>query len=1023
MVPNTLQARVFLSFALIANPPPPPIIAIADASSVGSTHAAAKDTVVAIATAVAAVFVNEKEESNTITPATELTTAAAVETDSSTTIESVTNSITTWTNNLWTSTSLSLNQTWNRVLSDIDTATSSKETVVTKSRSNSLTSNPDINTAPQSDPIGVISMSIVHVKMVSDALLANTASTTLRISLVDSSLKKPSSHHINSANSISWNGSASKDSAGMLQVNVAHYRTAITVEVALDSTGRVLGQGKICAYQIMQQQADLLLQRTQTQRIQAQHAHASRATVITIYDSSNKIVAFLESEVGFKEDFNTFFWSSLVKSLPASADEEVSIDRLGTHVARFRAMINCFTNLYRDYLYLMEWKDPMLTSFIFLLFLYCTIYVQSQYSLSGLLCFIMILMTRAFLKRRSNDFKNKFLHPFIPQTPLPYMPVVTMKVAVLGYQKHGYAGGNFSETSTAGGFNLLMSNTTSTASKSRVLLSAIKVSYLPDKSHFSDVASKKREVNVGVIACFGLNNNNSAATSDSKAYLTSLLSHFISSDQSIKASDALLFNIFDPWPLSKEAKRVLQEAEKEHSVIRLGTAELSLVYPIALNIRGTNSEGMGLKSTSKEIHISPSQPQQGGAHHGTSVSMGASIDPRDKLCPSPNQALGQAQRRSPDFFFSDTATSASYKHNNANSHNKHLLVDVNGKIKLTLLHNTETSTSSFLDTSIQETVLISLQDVLLQSDKVDKEGLEYEYIAMLQAQETVASTASATLAAAAAIDEEGIVSITEGFLTPQKLSGSTKQSTANNYKNEVLVRINLTFPSSKQVYKPTQSQLLLSRVLQELQLDRGDKESSTFSVLWNVRDHVKHAQNLMAWILDCFESGKNLLNWTLPLRTLPLYLTILGIWVLTICITSQHLILIWGLYQFLYVILPIPEGNEITKRFCNLLQSIPNDDDLMDIYAEERKKFNDERARLLKIETTEVLLQSCLSVQWTGSMQVRCHRGTSSAGSKGEVADVEWMSVYMVLQGHRLVWWMHEEDVGKGNVSFFFSSL
>ena len=95
-----------------------------------------------------------------------------------------------------------------------------------------------------------------------------------------------------------------------------------------------------------------------------------------------------------------------------------------------------------------------------------------------------------------------------------------------------------------------------------------------------------------------------------------------------------------------------------------------------------------------------------------------------------------------------------------------------------------------------------------------------------------------------------------------------------------------------------------------------------------MRDNVKYVQNLMNWLLDNIESFKNIFNWTSPSKTFPIYCCLVVLWILTVCIPGRILILIVGLYEFLFIFLPIPDGNEMVIRFYNLLQSIPNDNDL-----------------------------------------------------------------------------------------------
>jgi hypothetical protein len=61
-------------------------------------------------------------------------------------------------------------------------------------------------------------------------------------------------------------------------------------------------------------------------------------------------------------------------------------------------------------------------------------------------------------------------------------------------------------------------------------------------------------------------------------------------------------------------------------------------------------------------------------------------------------------------------------------------------------------------------------------------------------------------------------------------------------------------------------------------------------------------------------ASQNIFNWTQPTKTLPFYLAIVGIWILTICIPGRYLILAIGLSEFLYEFTPQPEVLPVKTR-------------------------------------------------------------------------------------------------------------
>ena len=233
---------------------------------------------------------------------------------------------------------------------------------------------------------------------------------------------------------------------------------------------------------------------------------------------------------------------------------------------------------------------------------------------------------------------------------------------------------------------------------------------------------------------------------------------------------------------------------------------------------------------------------------------------------------------------------------------------------------------------------------------------------------------------------------------------------------EVLVRAQLEIPALSSLASPSTEERESSYVLQTLLKGDTEKESSTISVLWNMTDNVKYVQNLMNWLLDQIESAKNIFNWTAPNKTYPIYLAIIAVWLVTVMIPGRLLILAFGLYEFLFVLLPIPEGRSTMIRFSNLIQSIPNDDDIAQIYAVERKTFAAAKQTEWKATEKARKVNLTLPTLWRGSVSVKASSfgGTGGSGSSG--APDEWIPVFMLLQGKRLVWWASEEALDQGKV-------
>jgi hypothetical protein len=275
---------------------------------------------------------------------------------------------------------------------------------------------------------------------------------------------------------------------------------------------------------------------------------------------------------------------------------------------------------------------------------------------------------------------------------------------------------------------------------------------------------------------------------------------------------------------------------------------------------------------------------------------------------------------------------------------------------------------------------------------------------------------------------------------------------------EVCLRVQLEVPATTPPL-PSEEERTKSIVLQSLLLGNAEKASSTISVLWNMTDNVKYVQNLMNGLLDQIESAKNILNWTSPSKTFPIYVALVAVWLVTVIVPGRLLILAFGLYQFFFVFLPIPEGRNTMIRVGNLLQSIPNDDDIDQIYAVDKKTFAAAKQLEWKNIERRHKLSLVLPTEWRGvvSLKASSSTGMGAGGSGGGGAMVggggggigggglgglsglgglggvgggavsgagagagagadDWVCVYLLLQSMRLVWWRSEEDFDQDKV-------
>jgi hypothetical protein len=212
-----------------------------------------------------------------------------------------------------------------------------------------------------------------------------------------------------------------------------------------------------------------------------------------------------------------------------------------------------------------------------------------------------------------------------------------------------------------------------------------------------------------------------------------------------------------------------------------------------------------------------------------------------------------------------------------------------------------------------------------------------------------------------------------------------------------------------------------SLAVQDALSDRATSGGGTISALWNMPENFKYVQNLMAWMLDLVESTKNVFNWTSPSKTFPLYCILVVFWLLTLVIPNRYIILVIGIYQFMAKWLPSVSEDGVTLPFYvkmhNFLQSIPNDDDIEnDIYYWERKDYYNKTSTSKRLNIKSARLNLTLPCYWDEAVEIKVsgvmstHKGLLGDG-KSHSVNITWQSVYMILQGRRLVWWANESDI------------
>lgn len=245
---------------------------------------------------------------------------------------------------------------------------------------------------------------------------------------------------------------------------------------------------------------------------------------------------------------------------------------------------------------------------------------------------------------------------------------------------------------------------------------------------------------------------------------------------------------------------------------------------------------------------------------------------------------------------------------------------------------------------------------------------------------------------------EGDTSVDE--LLTGVVFGATKDKKSTNGKRTE-VRLKMQLDLSKASPKPQGQLKELSAALVDLFTD-STNAGSTFSALWNMRENVQYVQNLLGGALDSFESFKNIFTWADPRKTTIIFLICVCAWIATSLVPSRWLILAVGLSEFLYALFPQPKHSSMTTRINNFLESIPNDADLRDIFAEERKHHVQISENERKKTLNNLLIRAVEECYWQGFVR-------SKREPRGE-----WEEVFLVVQSRRMVWYARDDDVSEG---------
>ena len=781
---------------------------------------------------------------------------------------------------------------------------------------------------------------------------------------------------------------------------IPHFRSIIDINLMDAQSASKIGYSRFTPYELMQREAD----RKYVWKLESVNTLSSPNNRLPIFNfnhnyygsSTNeekKEIGYFTGMIQFSEDYQNHYLSYDVKYSPNSPEEDLSMERLSTHISRFTEFFNYFSMCYQEYLYIMNWEEPLLTSFLFVCFLYCTLQVNAEYSLSGVMFFIVLMMTRTLLRRRNGEYFRIYLSKGIKESLPDYRPLAELKIGVMGFRlksKSNVGGPNYNSSSKTFGF-FAPSTVDDNPSKPPVL----KLTYSPLPENDCNAEDKDR-----FIGYLGVSDNNNSGSGG----VTQFMNSFLGSDNN--KSYWQITNVVDIWKRNLERETLDKIGLK--GCTPAGSGDCCLVYkipqPILAKLKHTATPAQtsaGQISNSKD-GLPPLPPKS--LHHTrfTDSSDFIPIDP-NMIASEDSEPAYADHTNSPFLSWSQ----------NRSTINIQLLQEVGNNL---------------VDYS-NEYLKIQIKDILTFGNSVSADNRRtttFELVRWFKTQKRSEKKAEGeTRPRGSSLGSHDHYDFSSNTFSSSALGSSSYDSAHEG--TELLLRISFTLPDEREALNPNENEKLISQTLQSILYDQIDPKvfasstsssgnssssssSSTFTVLWNMRDHIKYVQNVMNWLLDIVESGKNWLNWTIPEKTFIIYATFLILWILTIMIPGRILILLVGLYEFLYIFLPIPEGNQIAIILMNILNSIPNDDDLISIYSKERKFYYDKKMKQKKTKFKDVLLNLSLEMKWSGSVYLKWSTGNAVN------TESEWMSSFILIQGKRILWW-RQDSINSSNHS------
>ena len=387
-------------------------------------------------------------------------------------------------------------------------------------------------------------------------------------------------------------------------IKMEHYRAAVNLYLMDAVTHQKIACSRVSVYATMQRDADRKYNHWDDAPVEHLPLRTLGATADTDDDDDHLIGHFC-AKVAFEEDVLGLFTGEELHDAPHGPPEQLSVQRLSTHIARFSAIFALIGLWNREYLSIMEWKDPPSTFVILLIFLYCTIHVSAEYALSGVMFVLVVLMTRSLFRRNSGQYVRHYIEKGVQPMPLiDYRPVAQIRVAVQGFRIARHSSSVVADTPTV-------------VQRPPPSIKAVFMPMIESDAPTTTASSSVIEATEHTIGYFGPSANGLGFSVShhhhhhhqlsSQGQVSQLVSTIVGAE--VVHKDEILQNVYDPLLPTKKSSDDSCSCYDKAVFIKSDSADVSLVYPIVQPIR---SKVVGCQAIASRDHRGTEEDKEEG---------------------------------------------------------------------------------------------------------------------------------------------------------------------------------------------------------------------------------------------------------------------------------------------------------------------------------------------------------------------------------------------------------------------------